>query len=69
MAYILVTLVNDSQPVIIVKEHIVAFYKVPNQPSTNHSAIKTTGGHEFLVYETLEELSTKLGVTSNWFVV
>lgn len=69
MEFIQVTLVNDNQTVIIVKEHIVAFYKIPNQPSNDHSAIKTTGGHELLVQDTLKDLSEKMGVPSNWFVV
>lgn len=69
MAFIKVTLANDDQPVIIAREHIVAFYKLPNQPTSENCTIKTNGGHELLVKDTFEELSKKLGVENNWFVV
>ncbi|WP_456313139.1 hypothetical protein [Pseudomonas shirazensis] len=61
MKFITVTLVDDNQPAIIVKEHIVAFSKIPNQPSNDNSMIRTTGGHNLFVTDTFVELSNKMG--------
>lgn len=67
MGFIKVTLVNDEQPLIIVKEHVIAFFKVPNQPDTEYCAIKTNGGHELIVKETFNEVSKQMGVPGEWF--
>lgn len=69
MKFIQVTLVNDNQSVFIVKEHVVAFFKVPNQPSNEYCAIKTTGGHELVVKDTFKEVSSMMGVPSDVFFV
>lgn len=69
MNLIQVTLANDDQPAFIYKEHIVAFYKIPNQPDRDYSIIKTTGGHEFIVKQNFQEVSKLMSVPSDVFFV